>query len=476
MKHLTTTTTATLLLLGLVAATQAATSTWNAGGGNTNWSTGANWGGSAPANDGSADTVIKGAYASNVDQSWAVKTLTIGNGATLSGQTLTVGTITGTTTGTGNATIQNNLSGGTSDLAFSYGTHSVTGNVFVTAGKQLIADNGASVTIAGTVTADFVTINRGGTLTLSNPGNTISARAPMIYNGTLSANSVSALGGATKFYIAQNGSTAKLQFTGSNGGTLTSAFYLNCGAAGGTATIENTVAGKTLALTGNFTYYTGSAGAWQFTGSGNGLVSGNITTTGASLAKEGTGTWKLTGNNTYGGGTTVSTGILQVSNTAGSGTGTGSVTVASGATLGGTGIIDPGTGNSVTINGILAPGESGVGTLTVGSLGSLNNATLTGTYSADIGDLLNVYGQLALGSSSILNLGGSPTPGTNYTLASYTGGLTGTFATENVPSGWKVTYGSDAITLGLIPEPASLALLAAGGLLMVTRSRRRTDH
>ena len=60
---------------------------------------------------------------------------------------------------------------------------------------------------------------------------------------------------------------------------------------------------------------------------------------GVGLIKEGSGSWTLTGNNTYTRGTTVNGGTLLVNNTAGSGTGSGAVTVASGGALGGSGSI-----------------------------------------------------------------------------------------------------------------------------------------
>ena len=490
MKPSMTLITAALLLLGLASATQAALFTWTGTGSGQLWSTATNWsGGVAPVVSTTTDDIaINGAHTSQVNQAWTIKSLHGGNGFTLNGADLTLNS---TITCDYDGTINNNLILGTGAGLITHGygsTFMIKGNVTST-NIGLDIRGGKPTSISGVVslgTAGTFITNTGTKLILSNAANSYSGDN-VIAAGTLSTNSIAnagtacTIGSGSKIIMAEPGAQGTLQFTGTNGGSSNRTFTLLSTGTGDTGTIENTVAGKTLTLSGNFQYdgTSRSAGAWKFTGDGNGLVSGNITTTGASLTKEGTGTWTLTGsNNSYGGGTTVSTGTLLVSNTLGSGTGTGSVTVASGAKLGGTGIIDPGTGNTVTINGILAPGESGVGTLTVGSLGSLNNATLTGTYLADIGDLVKVYGQLALGGSSILTLGGSPTPGTNYMLASYTtGGLTGTFATiNNLPGGWQVTYGSDAITLGLIPEPASLLLLAAGGLLVMTRARRRQQQ
>jgi len=88
----------------------------------------------------------------------------------------------------------------------------------------------------------------------------------------------------------------------------------------------------------------------------------------ASLIKIGTGMLILSGANTYSGGTTVSGGTLVVSNAAGSATGLGAITVNSGGTLAGNGIVS----GAVTVNsgGTLLPG-SPLGILTLS-----NNLTL----------------------------------------------------------------------------------------------------
>jgi autotransporter-associated beta strand protein len=85
----------------------------------------------------------------------------------------------------------------------------------------------------------------------------------------------------------------------------------------------------------------------------------------AAIIKTGTGSWTLTGENTYSGGTIVESGKLMINNNTGSGTGTGSISVNNTALLGGTGIIKGkltvGSGAS------LAPGNNTTGTLTVNS-------------------------------------------------------------------------------------------------------------
>ena len=78
---------------------------------------------------------------------------------------------------------------------------------------------------------------------------------------------------------------------------------------------------------------------------------------GTAIIKVGSGTWILTGANTYIGGTIVSNGTLLVNTSGASGTGAGAVTVASGATLGGNGVI--GSPVTITGGGILLPASMG---------------------------------------------------------------------------------------------------------------------
>lgn len=206
----------------------------------------------------------------------------------------------------------------------------------------------------------------------------------------------------------------------------------------------------------------------------SGSYSGSISLTGGSsgLTKTGTGTETLSGASqsiagalTINGGTFLENGTITAASTS----------VAASGMLGGSGTM---TG-LVTVNGTIAPGSaaSTIGTLTLNSGLTLGSAG--GIYSDDINsagasDLLAITGNLTINSadSLMVNVLDSASGG-NYTIATYTGTLTGTFGTVNLPAGYSINYGTgsnSAITLN-VPEPASAAILVLG-LTVVSRRRR----
>lgn len=223
-----------------------------------------------------------------------------------------------------------------------------------------------------------------------------------------------------------------------------------------------------------------------------------------AVAKAGAGTQVFSGANTYTGGTTVTAGTLLVSNTTGSGLGSGTVTV-NGGTLGGSGSF---TGD-VTVNagGTLAPGSSieslGAGgiTLTGGTFAFEFNTTST---TADL--LFASDGTVALTLTTgvptltLTDLGGNVAlaDGTKFTLISYTaagGWNNGIFSGYANGSSftlgantWQINYAdlsagsnfnSDAVLFGdrfvtitVVPEPTTW-ILAAFGLTVTMIFRRR---
>ncbi|HEX7261087.1 MAG TPA: autotransporter-associated beta strand repeat-containing protein, partial [Luteolibacter sp.] len=182
-------------------------------------------------------------------------------------------------------------------------------------------------------------------------------------------------------------------------------------------------------------------------GAGNTTVTGVISRSGA-LTKDGTGVLVLAGDNTYTGATNVTAGSLYVN---GDQPGAlGLTTVASGATLGGTGTI----GGDVTIaNGAtFAPGgnTSAPGTLSInGNLSLGGTSTLEYSFGqanspgGPLNDLTNVGGNLTLGGTINITQspGGTFGPGL-YRIFNYTGALT-----------------NNGLTLGTTPVPAANLLV-----------------
>jgi autotransporter-associated beta strand protein len=160
--------------------------------------------------------------------------------------------------------------------------------------------------------------------------------------------------------ISLNGvspSVKNVEFSGSVG-------YMIDGTGGDTLTLKADTGSATLSSSStaaqliNAPLQLASNSMVDVTGSGRLTVSGNIGESAShSLTKSGGGILELTGTtNNYSGGTSVSNGTLLVNNASGTGAGTAALSVAGGATLGGSGII----GAASTIQGISAPGNPDV--------------------------------------------------------------------------------------------------------------------
>jgi autotransporter-associated beta strand protein len=213
----------------------------------------------------------------------------------------------------------------------------------------------------------------------------------------------------------------------------------------------------------------------------NTTVTGTIGGSGA-LAKTGGGTLTLTAGNSFSGGTTVTNGTLAVNNTLGSATGTGLITIFSGASLAGTGIIS----GPVTVNGNLSPGNS-PGILTIN-----NNLTLGTTASTlmelggvSIGqyDRVTGIGTLTLDGLVTVSLVNAfnPSLGDSFDLFDFSLIDASNFDVDadlslpGLQNGWIWDKSSFLVNgqVVVIPEPASLTLFGASLLALLIFSRRR---
>jgi autotransporter-associated beta strand protein len=192
----------------------------------------------------------------------------------------------------------------------------------------------------------------------------------------------------------------------------------------------------------------------------------------------------LTGTNTYTGATAINGGTLKV----GSGA---SISASSGVTINGSGatLAGAGTVSGITLtSGTIAPGDSGIGTLTASSLDwtgtSGNNLVFDLSGVGNTSDSLSMSGAFTKGTGSTFAFDFSGgLVGQTYTLASFgsstfstgdfsiaTAGYTGTFNLDTI------TTNTLTFTLTAVPEPNEVALAIVGLLGVLVFIRRRNQQ
>ena len=254
---------------------------------------------------------------------------------------------------------------------------------------------------------------------------------------------------------------------------------------GGTRLLSN--AGK-ITFTGNFTPDT-TGRTLDLRGAGDGEIQGviaNGSTVGLPVTKSGSGTWTLSGANTYTGTTRVTEGRLYLN---GATPAAGLIDVSALATLAG-----GGSGGDTTLvdTAVLSPGNAAFNnndlqlaslTLTTGSvlnyeLGAPNDDPVT-----TLNDLVRVGGILTLGG--VLNVSARPgftsaVAGDRWVLMTFPSGNlvdagTTLGTTPALSPGLSLLIEPDsangAVFLTVVPEPAAGILLALGLLLVWFRKR-----
>lgn len=380
--------------------------------------------------------------------------------STLSGSSVVnVGTA-GTLTGTGTVRNKATLTGG-GVINFGAGAD-IAGTLGITGGYWLGAG-----TVNGAVTSSSGVFNLFGILTapagLTVSGGTLAGTGTVIGNVNYKSNSSSAFDGIidgaghtlTKAGTSTFTLTGKNTYTGLTtitAGTLALGNGTNKASLGsGSVVIKS---GATLALNladgDTFTNNVSDSGhITDLASSGTHTISGLIIGPG-TFTKTGAGTAILTGANSYSGATTISGGTLLVNNTAGSGTGSGKVSVNSGGTLGGSGTI-----KALTLNtgGLIAPGAGtpGVGGTTLNASSLIWNAG--GTLKLQLGpdsDALALTGAFNKGTagSYTLDLVDAGVTAGVYTLATFTSTnfLTSNFTLE-LPAGFDGTLEETSTSL-----------------------------
>ena len=295
------------------------------------------------------------------------------------------------------------------------GTNTYAGGTSITAGTLQVSADANLGNASGGLTVDGGTLSNTAAftssraVTLGTNGGTFDTQANLTLSGTVGGTGALTKTGTGTLTLA--GTNAYAGGTFLNGGTVAVSSDANLGNAGGALTFN----GGTLQNTANVASARGVAlgadgGTFQTTG--NLTLTGTIGGAGA-LTKTDSGTLLLTGNNTYGGGTTIAAGTLQLGNGGTSGSITGDVT--------NNGALVFNRSDSMTLAGAV----SGSGSVTQSGTGTtvLSGAnTYSGATTVQAGTLLvdgNQFGATGLTTvQSGATLGGNGTLGGNVAIAS----------------------------------------------------------
>jgi autotransporter-associated beta strand protein len=390
------------------------------------------------------------------------------------------------------------------------GTLRYTGGTTTTT-KSLFIDNSG-------ITRAAIDVSDPATVLTWNPGS-----ANLTANVTKSGAGTLSFGGAITGAATVRTEGGTLILTAANtftGGVTLSAGTLALGSAnalGSSGTISFG-GGRLQYSASNTTDYSGrfsNAAGQQYSIDTNGqnvTLGSNLTSSGGSFTKLGSGNLVLSGSSSYSGATTVSAGRLSVNGSLGA----TAVTVQNAAELGGAGSIAGAL--AILAGGTLSPGNS-IESLTAGATTFSGSSTFAYEYDstnpaslAAAADLLVVNGDLSIGSGAIItfdDLATSPLPFTDYTtvfaLINYAGTWNnGLFTYGGTPLAdestfsvggqqWQIDYNrtssagldnftgdylssSSFVTITAVPEPSTcvmaLAGLACGGYLVRRRRKR----
>jgi fibronectin-binding autotransporter adhesin len=392
-------------LICVVLANDAGAQTWTGGGTDNLWTNGANWGGIAPANDGTA-AVAFGAttrLTPDMNANWSILSLAFNNAAgaftlgSTGGFTLTIqgGGITNNSTNT--ETINQAITLGTFQTWNASSGNLMFGGAINNNNQTLTIDGADNTTITGVINGTGgLTKNGAGTLTLSGSNNF--TNATMINAGVVNVQNNTAFGASNQNVSVASGAAIQLQ----NGVSVANNLTISGSGISNDGALRN-ISGINL-LTGNIAL---NANSYIGVDAGTLILSGQIGGGGFGLTLVGNGTvvFAGTGDNSYNGTTEVKSGTLLLSKTAGHQAIAGPLLIDTGAvvhytaanqmpnvpvTLNGTGQLDLNGFNETNCNGLTFTGGSvmtGVGVLTLGAGGATitsNASSLTATISGNL--------------------------------------------------------------------------------------------
>lgn len=434
------------------------------------------------------------------------------------------GTSRAVTINSGTMTLSGTIADGSTGNALAFGSSSSAVTVNLTAdntftggltinsgggGTTVNIGNGGSTGTLGSgdvVNNGVLGFNRAGSYTVNNDISgsgliTKSGSGLVTLGGTNSytgTTTVGSSGGTLQFaktsalYNATEASWTKANIIVNNGATLA----VNVGGSGefSTAQVGTLLTNLTTSITNNglragSTFGIDTTNASGVVTYGSAIVNSTGTGAGAlGLAKLGTGVLELTANtSSYTGGTTIHAGTLLVNNTTGSATGTGAVTIQSGATLGGAGSVSGAVTveSGATLSPGNSPGKLTEGATTLNGGGNYNWQVYNATGTAGVGfDTIDLTTGSTLtiaatsGNKFQINLWslsgiGPDTNGNaiNFNNASdYTWTL---FATDQTISGFSADKFS--VNVGAVNGTAGFSNALGGGSFSVELADTNTD-
>jgi autotransporter-associated beta strand protein len=455
-----------LISLATVQVSLGATWTWNGNGGNVNWTTIGNWDiASAPASLATTDLIFSG-----------------GNN-------------------TGTALVPLNLNIASPFLLNSLTFSNVAGSFFLGGGAFRFDGGSTNTIIQGSSNAQNIanainapSTNASVTLTLAGTGTGVVTMSGVIAGGSGQRDYAIVKNGTSTFSLS--GSNSYRGGTTINGGTLIVNSDASLGIGGALTLNAGTLEVATGFTSARTITLSNAASTFQIDPLQTFTLTSAMTGSGA-LNKTGNGTMILQGANTFGGGTIVSAGILQLA-AADRLLSTGALTISGGTfdlqtfaetsgvvTLSSGSIIGSGTltgsdylfqtgSVSVPLAGVAALTKSGAGTVTLSGASSysggttINGGTLSVSSSANLGSLA---GGLTINAGTLeiatgfttgraISLGNSASTfqidaGQTYTVTSAIGG-TGTL--NKTGAGTMVVSGSNTFSGGTVVSAGTLQL------------------
>lgn len=248
-----------------------------------------------------------------------------------------------------------------------------------------------------------------------------------------------------------------------NGGTLANAAgsgrtILNNVVFGGDAALGGSPGGASLTINGA----TDLGGATRTITMSNSVTFSGVVTNGGLVVEASAANRRLTltTDNTYSDGTAMAGGVLLVNNTTGSGTGSGAVTVASNAVIGGSGIIG---GDLVLSDGALFAFDTSYtltlnGLLTIAPTFGVNSLRTTSGGNIDWASIVD-------GTYTLLE--------TSFVFDDLNIGNFGPDSAQDIGEGRSAYFTDGSLVLNVIPEPSTYALLALAASALGARLFRR---